>query len=258
MTDILIPLFDHTNKYNLENFNIISSMFFKEYDIDNKGYIDIYTLEKSINEIKNHFLKKSFGLVKLKILMSLFSKCDKKQFKNINTIIDDITNININNIFTLLAIDNKILLEEFKQIVILLLLCLIDTAIENETCKKNDVLLLPFNEIDEEEDDSDDFLNMLDSDTESVTLDELIETIINDILCNFKDEIINIDELKKSILEFFENVIIENKKINISKDDIEKFLIENNLKNEKFVKKIKIKRLLINLITHILDKNKIL
>jgi hypothetical protein len=256
MTDILLPLFDHLNKDNLENFNNICNIFFREYDKENKGYIDIETLEKSINEIKNHFLHKSFGILKLKILMSLFSNCDKKKSKNINKIIDDITDINIYNIFTLLSNDNKILLEEFKQIVILLLLCLVDTAIENETDKKsNNIPLLSFIEDDESE-----LMNILDSDTDSefITLNELIETIINDILCNFKEDIINTEDLKKSILNFFKGVVIENKKISVSDDEVDNFFIEYNINDEKFIKKLKIKRLLINFITQILERNNIL
>ena len=254
MTDILIPLLDHSNKENLENFNNISSKFFEEYDIENKGYINIKTLEKSVNEIKNHFFRKSFGLVKLKILMSLFNKCDKKDSIKINKIIDNIIDININKIFELLSNNNKVILEDFKQIVVLLLLCLIDESIDSENKQENNILLLPFND---EDNDINDLLN-LDSDSESVTLDELIETIINDILSNYNDEIVDVVELKDSILDFFENVIIENKKLDISDEDIEEFYIESNLKNEKFVKKIKIKHLLVNFITNILNKNDVL
>jgi len=258
MTDIIIPLLDHSNKDNMENFNNISSMFFKEYDKQNKGYIEMETLEELINEIKNHFFKKSFGIIKLKILISLFNNYDPSKLKIVNKIIDNIIEINVKKIFELLSKNNKIILEDFKNIVVLLLLCIVDTAIDYETEKKSNVLLLPFNN---ENDFDSDLLNLdsdSDSDSKSVTLDELIETIITDILSSFNENIININELKESILEFFEHVIIEDKKLTISNNDIDNFLINNNLNNEKYVKKIKIKHLLVNFITHILDKNDVL
>lgn len=258
MTDLIIPLLDHSNKENIQNFNDISLIFFKEYN-KNKGYIDIKTLEKLINKIKDHFFKKSFGIIKLKILISLIKNYESNKLKIINTIIDNIIEINIKKIFELLSNDNKIFLENFKNIVVLLLLCIIDSTIDTE--KNNDVLLLPYNNDDDDDTFYSELLNLdsdSDSDSKSVTLDELIETIITDILSNFNDDIIKINELKKSILDFFENVMIEDKKLLISNDDIDIFLVNNNINNEKYIKKIKIKHLLVNFITHILDKNNVL
>ena len=75
---MIVPLLDHSDPENLERFNELCKIFFKEYDKDEDGYIGKHELKEPINEIVNHFSIKGFGYCKLKMLFGLVEEGNKK------------------------------------------------------------------------------------------------------------------------------------------------------------------------------------
>lgn len=235
MTDMLMPLLDHSKPENIERFNDFCKVFFKEYNKTCKGYISKKDLKKPLNEITTHFTENAFGYYKLKILFSLLESGDNK-IKELNELIDTLNTPNISdgglsNVIKILDKDgdNKISFEEFKEIVKLLLFCLIDQTTEQEADDNKDefieIIYIPdenFNEIHIK------FDEILSLDDESVSIEQFVCDLVDDILLEFSD-IVNPIELKETILNILQDVTIEKEPVKIKEENINELYFKYNI-----------------------------
>lgn len=269
MSDMLVPLLDHSNPENIQRFNDFCKIFFKDYDKNNKGYISKKDLKEPLNEISQHFANDSLSYFKLKMLFSLLEDNNNKDNKNkteqLNKLIDTINSKESkieNNVVDILDKDgdNKINFDEFKEVVKLLLYCLIDIAAENELDNKsnqnntNSFLIPPKNE-------GDDLLEIIfyPDENEGFEEDEFIinfDEMNNDEIIKFFDDVLNLEKeipVEDFVIELVEEIKYEFKnKKNILVDDLKIVLFElcDQLKKEEY--EINIKE---NDIEKLFDKN---
>lgn len=264
MSEMLLPLLDDTNSDNIERFNDFSKIFFKDYDKKNKGYINKKDLKEPLKEILNHFSKNSLSYYKLKLL---FSVLDNKKNKKIKELIDVLNTKDINKTATdIIKIfsqeeKNKINFDNFKEIVKILLYCLIDKTktnknnnllLEFDNSEYFDIVLLPDIEDIDDIDDEDFEIISLNSDDE-LSIEKFVCDIIEEILNEF-DENIDVVELREIMLEELEEIIIDNTPIKITSDDIDNFYINNNIQPTDNINKNKAEKILFKFISELINK----
>lgn len=279
MTDMLIPLLDHSNPENIQRFNDFCKVFFNEYDKDDKGYINKKELKEPLTEITNHFSQNSLSYYKLKLLFTVLDSSGNEKINELNQLIDTLNTgdvdegiVNATKILDKNG-DNKINFEEFKEIIKLLLYCLIDEAAESETKESEqdseheneeeflEIMMMP-------DDDDADFIdleslddsqivelfdNLLENNAINVSVEEFVCALIEEILDDFDDSI-DIIELRENMSQVLQDVLIDGQPIIITDDDIEKLYTEHDINPVDVISKTRAEQILFAFITGLIDQ----
>lgn len=250
MADMIVPLLDHSKPENIERFDNFCKVFFKDYDKDDKGYIEKKDLKAPLKEIMDNFSSNSFGFYKLKLLFAIID--GKKDNALLNNLINSLNTNNldkgVSNVASVLDVNNnnKICFNEFKEIVKLLFYCLIDQSTDEQDDNdiSTDLVIIAPDNISIE--------NILNDNENEITSDEFIYTLINDTLENFDDQI-DLQDLGQAIKNTMANVCVNGNQIVVTDKMIEKLYNENNLLN--VVSKSIAEKILYTFIVQLLDKN---
>ena len=269
MTEMLIPLLDTSDPENIKRFDDFCTVFFKDYDKENKGHISKKDVKEPLQEIINHFSKNSLSYYKLKLLFSMLDNSANNKIGELNELIDTLNaNNNDDGIANAIKIldknnNNHINFEDFKEIVRLFLYCLIDESLNNEIVKNNNNINLYSS--DEESYDLDNLdnldesklLELLDNseyEIKNITIDQFICTLIDEILSDLDDIIYPID-LRDALKEIIDDILIDDKQIDIDDTEFEKLLYEFNIDILDTINKITAERILYTFIVNLIDNN---
>jgi hypothetical protein len=263
MTDMLIPLLDTSDPENVKRFDDFCTVFFKDYDKENKGYISKKDVKEPLQEIINHFSKNSLSYYKLKLLFSMLDNSANNKIGELNELIDTLNTNNtddgISNAIKILDKNNNdhINFEDFKEIVRLFLYCLIDESLNNEIVKNNNNINLYSSSDELDELDESKLLELLDNGEykiKDITIDQFICTIIDEILSDLDDIIYPID-LRDALKEIIDDILIDDKQINIDDTEFEKLLYEFDIDILDTITKITAEQILYTFIVKLIDNN---
>jgi hypothetical protein len=242
MVEMILSLLNNDNNM----YDDFCKIFFKEYDKNHDDYISKEELKEPLEEIIKQFPIDNMGQHKL---MSVYKILDKSNDTKTKKLIEQLYSDNINNITNnIIKIlkekekeknDTQITFDEFKEIVRLLLYCLIDHGAKNSesTTDEDDYNADTLENEGENE-------NIFALNSHTVNYDGFIEMLINDIMENYCS---NLNDLKYSIIKVLNNISINDINMDITIEDINILFKYNNInKNTNKKQIIKLLKIFIN------------